>query len=380
MARERPAWSLNRVSEADVVFSMTPARRWWLVAIAVALVVGGPIALRARPVGGQTLSAAETLALVRSADHGYSGTVELAGNLQLPVTSRFTDVGELLRERTTLRVWWRGSDDWRVDKLLLTGETDLVHDATSTTQWRYEGARVVRSVDPDVRLPRSADLLPPELATRALDGVTPAAVSRLPSRRVAGSATVGLRIERPSSRSSVDHVDLWADPDTGIVLRLDLYAVGDHAPSFSTRFTDFTGQRPSAATTRFTTPPGAEASFDDVLDIADAANQYAPFTLPDTVAGMRRAARPDGAVGVFGSGLTRILVIPLRRRDAETLMDQIRVSPGGTVTEVGPALQAGPLGVLVADGDDVSWLVAGTVTQDTLVAAARDLAAEVRFQ
>jgi len=106
---------------------MTPSRRWWLVAIAVALVVGGPLVVRARQVGARDVTPTTLLALVRAADDGYSGTIELTGSLQLPVTSRFTDVGDLLGGHTTLRVWWRDRSDWRVDKLLTTGETDLLH-------------------------------------------------------------------------------------------------------------------------------------------------------------------------------------------------------------------------------------------------------------
>jgi hypothetical protein len=311
---------------------------------------------------------------VRSAaDHPYSGRVETVGNLDLPVTSRFTDVGALLGERTTLRVWWRGQDDWRVDKLLVTGETDLVHDAHSTVEWSYEDAEATRSVDPEVRLPRSADLLPPQLAARAVDD--PGSVSRVAGRRVAGIAAPGIRIAPADRRSSVDHVDLWVDPASGVVLRLDAYAAHDRAPSFSTWFTSFSSRTPSGDRTRFVPPAGARTRFDDVLDIADAANQYAPLEPPQAVAGLSRAPTPQGAVGVYGSGLTRVLVIPLRRPDAHALREQLRKSAGATETEAGIALQSGPLGVLVTDMRASSWLVTGLVTQPTLVEAADDLAA-----
>lgn len=359
---------------------MSPSRRWSLVVAAVVLVVGGPFLVRARPVSAPALSAADTLALVRAADHGYAGSVALNGSLQLPVTSHFTDVGELLGSRSSLRVWWRDSDHWRVDKLLPTGETDLVHDGTLTTQWRYEGARVVRSVDPDVRLPRSSDLLPPALAARVVDGIDPATVSPLPARRVAGVAAVGLRIGRPVPRSSIARADLWVDPASGTVLRVDLYADGETNPSFTTRFTDYTARTPARSTTRFMPPPGAHVSFDDVLDIADAANQYAPFYPPDAVAGFRRAPTPQGAVGVYGTGLTRIIVIPLRGRDARVLEDQLRRSPGVEDTDLGLSLYAGPLGVLVTDAGEGSWLVAGTVTRETLMAAVNDLVSKLRLR
>lgn len=355
---------------------MTRSSRWWLAAVAVALVTAAPLVARAVPVQAPDRDAASLVAQVRAAaHHPYSGQVEMNGNLDLPVTSRFTDIGTLLGERTTLRAWWRGPDAWRVDKLLVTGETDLLHSGGLTTEWSYEANRAVRSVDPDVRLPRTADLLPPALAARVLDGADDRTATRIGARRVAGVSAPGVRIRPADPRSSVDHVDLWEDPASGVVLRVDAYASGDTAPSFSTAFTTFSAAIPDEARTRFVLPAGAKVSFDEVLDIADAANQYAPFDPPDRLAGLVRAATPSGAVGVYGSGLTRLLVIPLRHRDAQTLDDQLRRSAGVVESDVGLQLQAGPLGVLVADRGDFSWLVAGPLTPDTLVTAARDLQA-----
>lgn len=344
------------------------------MAAALALVIGTPLLARARPVGAPDLGASQILGAVRSAaDHAYSGRVDMVGNLDLPVTSRFTDVGALLGERTSLRVWWRGRDDWRVDRLLVSGETDLVHDAHSTVEWSYEDTEATLSVDPEVRLPRSADLLPPALAGRAVEDA--GSVDTIAGRRVAGIAAPGIRIVPADRRSSVGHVDLWVDPRSGVALRLDVYAGHDRAPSFSTWFTSFSSRTPAAGRTRFVVPFGAGARRDDVLDIADAANQYAPFDPPQVIAGLSRAATPQGAVGVYGSGLTRVLAIPLRRRDAHALHDQLRRSADAVETEAGIALQAGPLGVLVSDEDAASWLVTGLVTRVTLVDAADDLAA-----
>ena len=355
---------------------MTRSTRWWLAALAVAVVTGAPLVARALPVRAPDPSSAALVSRMRAAaHHPYSGQVELNGNLDLPVTSRFTDVGALLGERTRLRVWWRRPDAWRVDKLLVTGETDLVHDGGLTTEWSYEANRAVRSVDPEVRLPRTADLLPPSLAARVLDGADDRTATRIGARRVAGISAPGVRIRPADPRSSVDHVDLWSDPASGVVLRVDAYAAGDTAPSFSTAFTTFSASTPGEARTRFVLPAGAKDSFDEVLDIADAANQYAPFVPPHTVAGLVRAATPRGAVGVYGSGLTRLLVIPLRHRDALTLEDQLRRTGGVVESAVGLQLQSGPLGVLVSDRGESSWLVAGPVTPQTLVDATRDLLA-----
>jgi hypothetical protein len=349
------------------------------VAVAVALVVGVPLAVRALPASAPDLSAHDVVARVRAAaEHGYSGTVETSGDLDLPVTSHFTDIGALLGGRTTLRVWWRSADAWRVDKVLLAGETDLIHDGPTTTEWRYEDSRVTRSTDPDVRLPRSADLVPPTLASKVINDRGADRATRLPARRIAGVGAVGVRIRPAAKQSSIDHVDLWADPGNGVVLRLDVYGDGSSSPDFTTAFSTYTGTMPAVSTTRFRAPVGVRTRFDDVLDIADAANQYAPFAPPQVVAGLRRSNDADGAVGIYGSGLTRILAIPLRRRDASTLLDQVSSSPGMVGTDVGPSLMAGPLGVLVTDSDRSAWLLIGGVTRQTLVTAAGDLATGTR--
>src|SRR4051794_25102819 len=118
---------------------MTPVRRWCIVAVGVALVVGIPLGWRAMPAHDRDISAGALLTTIdRSAAHPYSGYAESLGTLELPVADHFTDVGSLFGERTRVRVWWRAADDWRVDNVLATGETDLFHHADGTTMWEYE--------------------------------------------------------------------------------------------------------------------------------------------------------------------------------------------------------------------------------------------------
>ncbi len=74
-----------------------------------------------------------------------------------------------------------------------------------------------------IRLPRTADLR----AARA--GRAAAARRRtpttLPGSRLDGSpgGALGLRLVPAAPQSSIDHVDLWADPDTGVPLRVEVY-------------------------------------------------------------------------------------------------------------------------------------------------------------
>lgn len=359
---------------------MTARGRWALVALVLAAVVGVPTGLRAVPPAGSELGAPALLALVRgSQDRAWSGYVETRGTLQLPTSEDFDDVGALFGERTRLRAWWRGSDDWRVDRLLATGESDLVHDDGVTVAWSYERAEADVARDPDIRLPRTADLVPPVLAARVLTGVAQADVARLPSRRVAGVAAAGLRVRPSAPQASVDHVDLWADPRTGVPLRVDVHAAPAGPADFTTAFADFSPATPPASVTDFDPTATTQVEVDEVLDIADAAHQYAPLRPPGTVGGLARSARSaasDGAVGVYGSGLTRLIAIPLRDREADPLRRQLRATLGAVAVDAPTAvrLAVGPLGVLVTGREgEGGWLVAGTVTPATLERAAREL-------
>jgi len=347
----------------------------------VLLVVGVPMAVRAVPPRDSDISATELLALVTaSQDDGYSGYVETDGGLQLAVSDRFTDVGALFGERTRLRVWWRGEGDWRVDKLLLQGETDLVHTSGFTTEWSYESSRATMSQDPDIRLPRTADLVPPVLGERMLRDVDTDELSRLPARRVAGVAAPGLRLTPASEQASIDHVDLWADPETGVPLRVEVYADGAADPSFTSTFREYSAATPARSTTTYTPTADSDQRFDDVLDIADAANQYAPFVPPQRIAGLPKTSASDGAVGLYGAGVTQVLAVPLRGQEAGPLREQLRVTPGVRQLPSGTVVMVGPLGVLLTGTEEQGgWLIAGTVTEPTLVRGAADLLTGTRY-
>ncbi|QIG42824.1 transcriptional regulator [Nocardioides anomalus] len=353
---------------------MTRVRRWCVVAVGTLLLVATPVALRALPAAESDVSAARLLAQVRaSTDQGWSGYAETEGTLQLPDADRFSDVGALFGEATRMRVWWRDADHWRVDRLLTAGETDLVHDGERTTEWDYEHAEATVSRDPDIRLPRTADLVPAELARRFLKGVTKADVSRIPAERVGGISAPGLRVVPSSELSSIDHVDLWADPDTGVPLRVEVYA-DDSSPAFRSTLSDFSAARPTVGDVSFTPTPSTELRYEDVLDIADAANQYAPLLPPPTAAGLPLGDASDGAVGVYGEGLTQAIAIPLRDREADALRDQLASTPGVDQDDRRTAVSVGPLSVVLTGGPgDGGWLLAGTLTRSALVRAADDV-------
>src|SRR3954454_4914455 len=173
---------------------MRPAHRWGLAAVATALIMLAPYAGHLRPTKDPAIGTADLGEAVRdSSAVAYSGTVGVQGSLGLQIADRFTDLADVFGAETRLRVWWRVSGDWRVDRLLETGEVDLFHQGPQTVEWSYERGVARGSVDPAIRLPRDSDLLPPEVSRDALDGVDSADVQRLSPRRIAGVDAAGLR-------------------------------------------------------------------------------------------------------------------------------------------------------------------------------------------
>jgi outer membrane lipoprotein-sorting protein len=359
---------------------MTAARRWTLAVVVTVVLLGAPIAVRALPADDPAVPVAELLAAARASEPvAYSGYVESAGRLQLPVTDQFSEVAGLLGGRSRLRVWWRSADDWRVDSLTPTGETDLLHAGGMTTEWDYEGERVTTSPRSEIRLPRSSDLLPPELGRLVLADARPGEVSAIGPETVAGIDAAGLRLVPAERQATVDHVDVWIDPDTGLPLQVSVYSDdGAAAPDVSTRFLELSTTMPAEDVTRFDVPAGVSVDFDDVVDVAGAAQRYAPVVAPRRLAGLgpRRGGLGGGAVGEYGRGVTGMAAVPLWENAAEPLREQLAKTPGVVVEADGSySLAVGPLGLLLTPEafDEHSWLVLGTVTHATLARAGAQL-------
>jgi hypothetical protein len=355
---------------------MTRFNRWTLVAVGLVIAVASVVGYRARPVAASQTDAGSLLARIEQAQEApYSGYVETHGTLLLPVADRFTDVGALFGERTRMRVWWRDDETWRVDKLLTAGEVDLIHDGLGTTEWNFEKAEATRYLDPPIRLPRTADLLPPALGRRVLEDVDEVHAESLEARRVAGRTALGLRVSPASPLTSIDHVDLWADSESAITLRVEVFVADDPVAVFTSEFREFSAARPPVERVSFTAPPGSTRSFDDILDIADAANQYADEVPPRTLLGLPLSPKSEQAVGIYGSGLTQVMAIPVWDRAAVPLREQLATNPDTQIVNGDTFLHVGPLGVLLTDEPDGDgWLVTGTINQAALTRAAAELA------
>lgn len=365
---------------------MNSTGRWLLVAGVAATLVAAPVVVRALPASGSDVTARElSERIAASSSVPWSGEVSTRGRLQVPDTDSFGGVVDLLGDSKTLRVWWRDPTHWRVDDTRQTGESDLVRDDTTLTRWVFESGTATITPYATVRLPDASDVLPSRLAARLLSGATTAELERVPSRRVAGRSAAGLRLTPADPASTIERADVWADEASGLPLRVEVYGKGDVLPVVTSTLTDVDLDRPAADTTTFEAPDTATVRRRDVIDVAAGANAFAPFELPGEVAGLERTGDEDelGAVGVYGRGPTALIVIPLRRGLSGQVRDQLSTVSSARRSDAGTSLEVGPLSVLLTDGGRRSrgtFLLAGTVTPETLAQASVELAQKVTFR
>ena len=162
-----------------------------MVACGVGLLCGLPVIVSALPVPASSLTAAALRArILASADVPYQGYAESSVDLGLPTLPDLGDVSTLLDGTTDQEAWYRSPTQWRADVLTSVGETDTYQTSHGTFVWDYSSNLMTQILGTEpVRLPRAADLLPPELARRLLGYASPAdRLSRLPAQRVAGVA------------------------------------------------------------------------------------------------------------------------------------------------------------------------------------------------
>ena len=354
--------------------------RWAAVAAGVAVLVSLPLAVGALPASRTEVSATDLLGKVQASGAvGHSGYAESVGGLILPLTTDFTALTSLFGDRTRIRSFWRDEQDWRIDALQTTGEASTYRDGDADWTWDFEQDSGSVAAEPVLRLPRVADVEPAALARRLLSEARPADVSRIPSRRVAGRDAAGLRLRPSDPGTTIDRVDVWADEATGLALRVEVFGKGTARPVLETAFLDFSTAVPPPSTTLFDPADPTRIRGGTNTDLAARINQFAPVTPPATLAGLpgRAGLTGLGSIGSYGSGLTLLVAVPLPGRISGSLADQLIDTPGATGTPYGTLLTVGPLSLLLTDGAGRrSWLLTGTVTADTLLQAAKQLAAD----
>ena len=347
--------------------------RWGVLAAGVAALLAVPSVVAALPVGPTDVPPTELVRRVRASGVvGWSGYGESRGAVVLPDAQQLGDLPSLLSGTTRVRAWWRSTDEWRLDVLSLASETDTATDPFGS--WTYAAAddRVVRVVGRlPVHLPAAADLLAPVLGRR-LAGTPGTRLAALPARRVAGVVAAGLRLlPVDPAATTVDHVDLWAEPRTGLPLRVDVVARGQTAPSLSSVLLDLSLTRPSRARTGFVPPDGSDAVVEQAPDLAARIDQLFRFVLPPSLAGLARTdpvrELAGGGIGTYGQGFGRLAVVPLPRRTARTLVERLRGQAGRVDT---PLVHA-----LLVEAGSRAYLLAGPVPPAVLRAVGAELVA-----
>ena len=352
--------------------------RWGVVAASVAVLAALPAVVGAFPASDADVSAPDLRTKVLAAeDVAFSGYAESAGGLDLPVTDHLTSVADLFSDRTTMRVWWRGPADNRVDVVTPGGETGTHRDATGTWTWEYERTTATRALPAPLALPAPPDLLPNALGRRLLSEATDAEVSRVGARRVAGRDALGLRLTPSEAASSVRRVDVWVDPDTGLPLQVQLFGTDDDRPALDTRFLDLDVAEPAPETTAFSPPFGSTVRVADQTDVVlEAGRRIQPVPLPAELAGLPRR-QLDGVppgIGLFGRGVTLLAVAPLPPRLAGGLRHALAESPNAVVDAAGVRVAAGPVALMLLDPPGHGpYVLTGSVTLDALAQAAAQL-------
>jgi outer membrane lipoprotein-sorting protein len=352
--------------------------RWSAVGVLVASLLALPAVIGALPASDARVPATELRARgLASESLGFSGYAESAGGLALPITDQLTSVADLFSDRTTMRVWWRGPADNRVDVVTAAGETGTHRSSGGTWTWDYESATATRNASSPLNLPAPPDLLPSSLGRRLLSEAADGELSRLGARRVAGRDTLGLRLTPAAGASSVSRVDLWVDASTGLPLQVEVFQKGADRAALDTRFLDLDVGTPAPELTAFTPPPGARVREGEQAEVVlEAGERLRTVRLPAELAGLsrRRLEGVPPAIGLYGSGVTLLVVAPVPPRLARGLRDALAGSPDVVVDELGTRVAAGPVALMVVQPPGRRpYVLTGTVTLDALTAAATQL-------
>jgi hypothetical protein len=372
------------------VVSRQALRRWSVVAAGVAMLCLLPLAIGRWPAGSSSITPERLRDLILgSAALPHQGYAEARADLGLPDLPVIGELTGLASGTTRMRSWYASPQQWRVAVLSTTGESDIYRTVDSTYIWDFERNTLNEtSGTPPARLPRATDLLPTDLARRMLRGVGDDPVLALKPRRVAGISAAGLRVLPSDKNTTIGQVDIWADPATGLPLRVE---ISGHTgpPVLTASFLEVSHEPPAAAVLTPQRPPSASYNWTTGRDVAAAINGVAFVPLPDTLAGQPRYFGPPDqprivGLAAYGSGLASFAVAAVPGRTGDRLLAAASDS-GGSPIEIdgGEAyeLQTPLLSVVVVRGPSIdglrrrTFLLAGWVTADLLRSAGIEVAA-----
>ena len=362
-------------------------RRWAAVAVGLALLCGLPVIASALPVSVPALTASQLRGrILASANESYAGYAESNATFGLPPLAGLTGLTSLLDGVTKMRVWQATPARWRVDVLADAGERDDYQVSGCRSYIWDSGDQLLTEVRgrQTFRLPRPADLVPPALALRLLsEGGRQAKFSMIAPVRVAGRSAAGLRMTPADPASTVGHVDIWADPASGLPLMVEIFSRGSARPALESQFFQVSPWHPDPRVLTPVRAAGTGFTVTSASNLAGALSNLGVLALPEQLAGRGRLSVPEGfeAIGVYGGGLATFVVLGVRGSAGRNLVTDAR-SAGGTALNLqggsGVVISA-PLinAVLVRpDGWSLTYLIAGTVDSGLLEQAAVTLTSQ----
>ena len=351
-----------------------------LVAAGALTLVGAGPALDALPrAAGATPVEDLRRRVLGSAAQPWTGLAEATGRLALPDLPALESTTALLADVTRVRGFVAGPDRWRADTLTPVGERDVYRLGGREYVWDFGFDQLTELTGrPALRLPRAADLLPPELGRRLL-GLAPAdPVTPLPARRVAGRDAAGLRLTPADPDTTVGRVDVWAEPSSGLPLRVEV-APRTGLPLLVSELQDVDLRAPDDAALVPPRPPGSGRVRAAAGDLGGALRRLDAAPAPRRLAGRDRV-RLDGddlpGVGVYGAGLAGFVLVPVSRGIAGRVLDGAAAA-GGVPTEIprGRAVTVTTplLSLAVRSGRSGAFLLVGTVRPEVLQRAVGEL-------
>jgi hypothetical protein len=349
-----------------------------MVGVAVAVLCALPSVIAAIPVGASPIGVDQLRQrIIASTSQPFQGNAQSSADLGLPSLPDLADVTGLLSETTTMRAWYTAPNQHRVDVITGFGERDYYQTPTAEYVWDY-GQNLLSELlgTAPIRLPQAEDLLPPELAWRVLQVDPTDAVTALPARRIAGVDAAGLRLRPTDPDTRIGQVDIWADPNTGLPVRVEVSQRGAGTSVLQTAFTDVSFGTPAASA--LTPPAGSGTGFTvaRVPDLLGALGNVGRFTrLPEELAGYPRAPQVPGLpqIARYGTGLTSFVVLALPEGVGDSALTNAKQAGGVAVPlRFGQAelIQVPLLTVLVENRGFRSYLIAGLVDSTVISNAA----------
>jgi len=359
--------------------------RWVVVLTGVAVLCCLPALISALPVSVPQLTPRELEARILGSQRlSFSGYAESDASFGLPPLPAFSTVTPLLDGVTRMRVWQAAPDHWRVDTLSDAGENDTYQVGDNTFVWD-SGEQLLTAIfgAQVIRLPRTADLMPQALAIRLVTEAGPGATfSLLPPRRVAGSSAAGLAITLADPRSTIARADIWAAPDSGLPLLVQVFGQDSAQPALQTQFLQAGLWTPDSAVLTPQRGPGTGFTTTTPAQFTGVLQNLSNEPLPGTLAGFAREPSPVSQIGLYGAGLTSFAVLTFRGSDGYQLLNNA-LKAGATPLTFSDgrrgAVASAPLVNLVlihSHAAHATFLLVGLVSKGALEQAAGALAPE----